>query len=223
MESSDSEKKLAAQAAVQVLKNGQIVGLGTGSSAYYAIQEIGRLVSQGLNIRAVATSEKTRALAESLYIPVLEINDVTLIDITIDGADEFTVDRMLIKGGGGALLREKIVASMSTEVIIITDSSKKVDMLGRFKVPLAVVPYAANYVCRQLEKMNGSGALRLASGQPVRTDEQNYIMDADFGLIQDPIALSAQLNNLEGVVAHGLFIHLASKVYMGSGAAVLIF
>ena len=219
----DNEKQLAAREAVKLLQDGQIVGLGTGSTALYAIQAIGELVAQGLKIQAVATSVQTKALAENQRIPLIEISTVESIDITIDGTDEFTRERMLIKGGGGALLREKIVALLSRQVVIIADSSKLVETLGKFKVPLAVVPYASNYVLRQLPALYGQGTVRMAFGMPFRTDEGNYIIDADFGLIDDPVALSGQLNAMEGIVAHGLFIGLASQVVMGQGDGTIVF
>ncbi len=221
--SQDAEKEMAAKEAVKLLRNGQIVGLGTGSTAIFAIKAIGELIKNGLRIQAVPTSNQTQMLAERLHIPLLDINLVESIDITIDGADEFTRDRMLIKGGGGALVREKIVAAMTKEEIIIADPSKQVEVLGKFKVPLAVVPFAASFVLRQLETIKGHGQLRRVSGEPFRTDEGNYIIDADFGLITDPEALSDRLNAVEGIVAHGLFLHLASKVIMGSGNSTVVF
>src|SRR5690606_265444 len=132
----EHEKQLAAQEAVKFLSDGQIVGLGTGSTATYAIKAIGTLVANGLKIRAIPTSSRTQHLAASLSIPLIEANAVDTIDVTIDGADEFDLSLNLIKGGGGALLKEKIVASMTRELIIIVDSTKKVDMLGRFKLPI---------------------------------------------------------------------------------------
>ena len=218
-----NEKQLAARQAVKLLQDGQIVGLGTGSTALYAIQAIGERVAQGLKIQAVATSVQTEALAENQRIPLIEISTVESIDITIDGTDEFTRDRLLIKGGGGALLREKIVALLSRQVVIIADSSKRVETLGKFKVPLAVVPYASNYVLRQLPALHGQGKVRMTFGIPFRTDEGTCIIDADFGLINDPVALSGQLNAMEGIVAHGLFIGLASQVIMGQGDGKIVF
>ena len=134
------EKQLAAKEAIQLIGNNQIVGLGTGSTATYAIKGIGELVKKGLQIEAIPTSDSTTQLAASLGIPIRDINKTEFIDITIDGADEFTSDLILIKGGGGALLKEKIVASMTKREIIIADSSKKVDSVGKFKLPIEVIP-----------------------------------------------------------------------------------
>lgn len=219
----EREKKLAAKEAVKLIGNHQVVGLGTGSTAKYAIAEIGELVKNGLQIKAVATSLQTAALATALNIPLVDIANIVSIDITIDGTDEFTTDLTLIKGGGGALLREKIVASMSKETVIIADSSKQVDLLGKFKLPMAVLPFAGNYVLQQIEKQDGTGAVRLVAGKPFVTDEGNHIIDADFGLIANPASLAIQLNNIEGIVGHGLFIGLASRVIMGKDNTTISF
>ena len=211
----EKEKYLAAKEAVKFISNNQIVGLGTGSTAVYAVKEIGNLVRAGLMIKGVPTSDKTKELAESLNIPLIDINKVDAIDITIDGADEFINDLSLIKGGGGALLKEKIVASMTIEEIIIADSSKKAEKLGRFPLPVEVIPFAAGYVMRKLSEIHGKGEIRIRNNSIFITDEGNYIIDTDFGVITDPVYLSNYLNNLAGVVAHGLFIKLAKKVIMG--------
>nr|WP_295922036.1 ribose-5-phosphate isomerase RpiA [uncultured Dyadobacter sp.] len=218
-----NEKILAAKEAVKWLADGQVVGLGSGSSAYIAIREIGELVKQGLQITGVPTSEKTRELAESLGIPLLKIEEVDAIDITIDGADEFTTDLHLIKGGGSFLLKEKVVASLSASEIIITDSSKKVDLLGKFTVPVEVIPYARNYVMTQLKKINGLGRIRLVDDKPLITEQGNYLLDTDFGLIADPASLARQLDGIVGVVEHGLFINVATRVIMGVGEATETF
>jgi ribose 5-phosphate isomerase A len=142
-----------------------------------------------LKIRAVPTSEETGKLTESLNIPLIDINFLDSIDVTIDGADEFNSDLVLIKGGGGALLREKIVASMTKEEIIITDSTKRVPVPGKFKLPVEVIPFASNYVLRQIEIAGGCGKIRMNNSRPFITDEGNYIIDADFGEITNPINL----------------------------------
>ncbi len=211
----EKEKHLAAKEAIKLITDNQIVGLGTGSTATYAVKEIGNLVKNGLKIKGIPTSNKTQKLAETLLIPLADINEVEFIDITIDGADEFTRDLKLIKGGGGALLKEKIVASMTKNEIIIADSSKKVDRLGKFPLPIEVIPFAANYVLRKLSEINGLGKIRIKESSPFITDEGNYIIDTDFGDITDPVYLSDTLNDIEGIVAHGLFIKLADKVIMG--------
>ena len=223
MRNSEREKQLAAKEAVKFIKGNQIVGLGTGSSAYYAVLEIGELVRLGLKIQGIPTSNKTKELAESLNIPLVDIHNIHSIDITIDGADEFTTGLELIKGGGGALLREKVVASMTKQLIIITDSSKKVDKLGKFRLPAEVIPFASGYVINQLKNLGGNGTIRMTGEKPFLTDQGNYIVDTDFGLIKDPANLSARLNEIVGLVEHGLFINLAGKVIMGTGDLTVIF
>lgn len=218
-----NEKTLAAKEAVKYLSNGQIVGLGSGSSAYIAIAEIGELVKNGLNIKGVPTSEKTRELAESFNISLLKIEDVDSIDITIDGADEFTEDLQLIKGGGSFLLKEKVVASLSKQEIIITDSTKKVELLGKFTVPIEVIPYAQNYVLARIQKLNGVGKIRLVDGKPMVTEQGNLLIDGDFGLIEDPKLLADQLTRIVGVVEHGLFIDVATTVIMGMDNGIVAF
>ncbi len=217
MDIKDLEKKVAALEAVKYIKNNDIVGLGTGSTAFFAIEAVAELVKNGLKIKAVPTSEHTATLATSLGIELLDMKDVHTIDITIDGADEFDSSLNLIKGGGGAHFREKIIASLTKKEIIIADSGKQVEMLGKFKVPLEVVPMALNYVMQELRKLNGMGAVRLKNGIPFITDNGNYIVDGDFGLISHPALLSENLNQVDGILAHGLFVNLTAIVIMGKG------
>ena len=217
MDTKDLEKKVAALEAVKYIKNNDIVGLGTGSTAFFAIEAVAELVKNGLKIKAVPTSEHTAALAASLGIELLDMKDVHTIDITIDGADEFDSSLNLIKGGGGAHFREKIIASLTKKEIIIADSGKQVEMLGKFKVPLEVVPMALNYVMQELRKLNGMGTVRLKNGTPFITDNGNYIVDGDFGLISHPALLSENLNQVDGILAHGLFVNLTAVVIMGKG------
>ena len=219
----DQEKQLAAIEAAKLVKDNTIVGLGTGSTAFYVVHEIARMVKEGLQIRAIPTSDNTAALATSLGITLIDINSIDAIDITIDGADEFTNSLALIKGGGGALLKEKIVASLTKEEIIIADASKQVALLGKFPLPVEVIPFASNYVMRQLTLLNGKGKIRQSGEKPFVTDEGNYIIDTDFGLIENPALLSETLNQITGVVAHGLFINLTSKVIMGKGDTTVVF
>ncbi len=218
----EQEKINAALKAVSFVKPGQVVGLGTGSTAYFAIQEIGKMVREGLEIRAIPTSEATRQLAEKWNIPLTDINDISTIDVTIDGADEFNSHLQLIKGGGGALLREKIVASITGTQVIIADASKQVEKLGAFRVPIEVIPFAANVVTRKLSALNGEASLRAKNGSTYITDQGNNILDVDFGLIDDPAALAKALDHITGIVEHGLFIDLADYVIVGKGDQVEI-
>ena len=212
----EKEKQLAALAAVTYIQDGQVIGIGSGSTVYFAIQEIGKLVQNGLQIKAIPTSHKTQFLAESLNIPLIDSNSVDSIDVTIDGADEFNEDLVLIKGGGGALLREKIVASMTRKKIIIADSSKKTDKLGlKFKLPIEVIPFASNLVINQLNKLGGIPKIRQQAGKEFLTDQGNWILDTDFGHIEDPYSLSSSLNEIVGLVCHGIFINLADIIVLG--------
>ncbi|MFW0716061.1 ribose-5-phosphate isomerase RpiA [Pedobacter sp. N23S346] len=219
----NAEKLAAAKAAVKLVKNGDIVGLGTGTTATFAIKELGKLVAEGLNIKAVASSIRTEELAKSLGIEILNLGEISSVDISIDGADEFTEGLDLIKGGGGALFREKIVASMSKNAIIVTDASKKVKKLGSFTVPVEVIPLAYQYVFDQITKLNGKGKKRTTDHQDYFTDNGNLIIDADFGLIDDPKALSNDLNKIDGLLAHGLFIDLTAQVIMSEQSEIIIF
>jgi ribose 5-phosphate isomerase A len=218
-----AEKKMAALEAVKQIKDGMVVGLGTGSTAMFATEAVGSMVAEGLKIRAVPTSESTRQLADSLAIPLVDINTIATIDITIDGADEFTNKLELIKGGGGALLREKIVASLTRLHITIADDSKYVDKLGKFRVPIEVIPFACNYVLSTLGGHGGTGTVRKANGSNFITDQGNFIIDTDFGLIENPADLAAKLDQVVGVVEHGLFVNLTHLVIMASGDNIIRF
>lgn len=220
MPSIQQEKQNAAREAVKLIKDHQVVGLGTGSTAVLAIHEIAKRIQDGLSIRGIPTSDSTAALARALSIPLIDINSVPHIDITIDGADEFTKELHLIKGGGGALLKEKIVAARTLQEVIIADASKYVEKLGKFRLPVEVIPFATGYVLQEVEKLNGRGKIR---GEPFITDEGNYIIDVDFKRIEDPVLLSAQLKSIIGVVEHGLFTGLAERVLMGEGNTVKVF
>ena len=176
-----------------------------------------------MNITAAASSVATEELAKSLGIAILDLGTLSKIDISIDGADEFTESLDLIKGGGGALFREKIIASLSKNAIVITDASKKVKKLGAFTVPIEVIPLAYQYVFDQIELLGGQGKLRVKENKTFITDNGNLIIDADFGLIDHPEQLASNLNQINGVLAHGLFINLTSKVVMSEGADIIIF
>lgn len=223
MQNLEHEKLLAAREAVKFVKENQIIGLGTGSTAKYAVEEIGKLVGEGLKIKAVATSNKTAEQAEALNIKLISLDEVETIDLTIDGTDEFDGNLNLIKGGGGALFREKMVARLSKKVIIIADSSKKVETLGAFKIPVEVVPIALNFAEKQIAKIGGAAKIREENNEIFKTDAGNHILDADFGLIENVSKLSALLNAIEGIVCHGIFINLAQKVIMGKDSDVEIF
>lgn len=219
----EQEKILAATAAVSLIENGDVVGLGTGSTATFAINILAERIKEGLEITGVCSSIQTEQLAKASGIAIQPLGDADHIDISIDGADEFTTELNLIKGGGGALFREKIVASLSQNRVIITDASKKVTQLGAFKVPIEVVPAAYTYVVQQLKSLNGNPILRRKDGAIFISDNQNFIVDVDFGLIHDPGKLSIQLDQVVGLLSHGLFIGLTTKIIMAKGTALLVY
>ncbi len=223
MDKIKQEKHLAAKEAAKHIEDGQIIGLGTGSTAYFAIAEVGEMVKNGLAVKAIPTSTQTEEQAKSLNIPLVSIDDVEVIDVTIDGTDEFDDLLNLIKGGGGALLKEKMVAQITKRQIIIADSSKKVDKLGAFKIPVEVLPFTARYVQRKIKEIGGMSEIRMRDEEFFLTDEKNYIIDADFGLMDDPYEISDQLNNIEGVVCNGLFLDLAEMVIVVSGEETIIY
>jgi len=212
----DAEKQAAAKRSLAFVENGYIVGLGTGSTASFAIRFLAARVHEGLKILGIPTSVQTRDLAASLGIPLTSLEDSPGIDVTIDGADEIDPALQLIKGGGGALLREKIVASASRMVVIIADSAKQVPVLGRFPLPVEVVPFAEALLSRQIADMGASVVLRRdETGQPFVTDEGHHILDCSFGRIPDPSGLAGELDRMPGVVGHGLFLDLADVALIG--------
>ena len=212
-------KEAAGSQAVEYVADGMVVGLGTGSTAEYAIRTLGRRVAQGLRIRAVATSEASARLARDLNIEVLDLEGGLTVDLTIDGADEVDPGLDLVKGLGGALLREKIVARSSEKLIIIIDSSKMVPRLGtRSPLPVEVVPFAWSLVRHHLAEEGLRAELRRDpdTGEPYETDNGNLILDCHFpGGIDDPVRTESRINALPGVVENGLFIDLADLVIVG--------
>ena len=209
-------KQLAAAKAVSLVEKGMVVGLGTGSTAYWAIEMIGEKMKNGeLNIKAIASSKRSEEQARSLGIPILSFSDIDQIDITIDGADEVDEQMNLIKGGGGALLREKIVASNSKELIIIVDEKKMVKHLGKFGLPVEIVIFGWEKKFVKLKSLGCIPTLRMETKQPYITDNNNYIVDCAFGEIENPKALHERINTIVGVVENGLFIKMASRVIVG--------
>lgn len=203
--------------AAEFVKDGMIVGLGTGSTAYYFVAELGRRIKEeGLQITAVTTSSVTYEQAEGLGIPLKAIDDVEVVDLTVDGADEVDPALNGIKGGGGALLMEKIVATNSKDCIWIVDESKQVETLGAFKLPVEVVQYGAENLFRHFEKKGYSPAYREKDGQRFVTDQGNFIIDLDLKVIPDSEALAEELDRTVGVVDHGLFLGMVSKVIVGT-------
>ena len=217
-----SEKQRSAEAAVEYVKDGMIVGLGTGSTTEFAVKKLGEKVRDGLAIRGIPTSDITKKQAEEEGIPLIDFSETMYIDLTIDGADEIDADLNMIKGGGAALLREKIVASASREVIIIVSSEKFVHQLGSFPLPVEVIPFGWQVIFKQLEALGGSPNLRLKQGQALRTDQGNYIIDCQFSQIIDAVQLEQLLNMIPGVVENGLFTGLCSRMIMADGDKIVV-
>jgi ribose 5-phosphate isomerase A len=217
----DLEKEAAARASLEYIKDGHVVGLGTGSTAAYFIKLLGEKVKHGLRIRGIPTSVRSEELARSLGIPVITLDDCQEIDVTVDGADEVDPELRLIKGGGGAALREKIVASATKQLVIVADASKRVQRLGKFPLPVEVIRFARPLVAKRIAALGASVQLRKnADGTPYVTDENNHILDCRFGEIHDPANLARELSEMPGVVEHGLFISMASVALFARGSEI---
>lgn len=219
LEQVHDEKKKVGEAAANLIQNKMIVGLGTGSTVYYMINKLGkRIENEKLDITCVSTSKETREHAEKLGIKLISLNDVQKIDLTIDGADEVDKHFRAIKGGGGALLFEKIVASNSKKVVIIVDSTKYVDRIGKYPLPIEVIPFGYKYVLEKLEYKGFQPILRKRNNKPLFTDSGNYILDTNISRIieeTDTIDLEKYINNIPGVVENGLFHNLIDVIYIG--------
>ncbi len=221
----EAQKRAAAARAIGFVHSGMRIGLGTGSTARYFVELLAERVHAGLGIVAVPTSEATKAQAERLNIPLTTLEQTPELDLTVDGADEIAPDLSLIKGGGGALLREKIVASASLRMVVIADQSKWVTTLGRFPLPVEVVPFGLQATLRKIEAAAGAagcaGCARLRPGKDGHafvTDGGHWIVDVALTRIADPQSLAARLDGIAGVVEHGLFVGLAcAAVIAGAG------
>ena len=225
----DAQKRAAAARAVEFVRPGMRLGLGTGSTAKHFVELVGEKVRAGLDLIAVPTSETTRADAERCGIPLTTLDKIPALDLTVDGADEIAPDLSLIKGGGGALLREKIVAAASARMIVIADESKWVPALGRFPLPIEVVPFGLQATRRAIEaaaaSVNAAGRLDLRRGKDglaFVTDGGHWIIDAALGRIGDPRALAQRLAAVPGVVEHGLFVEFAQMAIIAGPDGVRI-
>jgi ribose 5-phosphate isomerase A len=236
--SSEDLKRVAAARALDYVAPGMRLGLGTGSTAKHFVELLGARVRAGLDVVGVPTSQATRADAERCGVPLSTLEETPVLDLTVDGADEVAPDLTVIKGGGGALLREKIVASASARMIVIADESKWVPVLGRFPLPVEVVPFGLAATRRTLEAVIREAAgeallgdaghpaalvLRCGkAGHPFVTDGGHFIIDASLGSIRDPAALASRLNAIPGVVEHGLFIGLVHIAIIAGPAGVRV-
>ena len=218
----DQEKEAAARASLQFVKDGQVVGLGTGSTAAFFIKLLAERVNAGLRIRGIPTSDRSRELAASLGIPLTTLDECQEIAVTVDGADEVDPQLRLIKGGGGAMLREKIVASATKQLVIVADASKQVPVLGKFPLPVEVIQFAQALVAKRIAALGAQVSVRTgADGKPFVTDEHNHILDCRFGQIPDADGLARQLSDMPGVVEHGLFVGMASVVLFARGSEIV--
>lgn len=218
-----AHKAVAASRAVEFVRDGHIVGLGTGSTAAFAIKELGLLVSKGLRIRGIPTSKASEFLAQKFGIPLIDLNESCKVDVTIDGADEIDPTFNMIKGGGGALIREKLVATVSDLEIIIVDPPKLVPVLGKtVPVPVEVLQFGWCIPERRLSELGCAPALRRQGGQAYESDNGNYILDCQFGPISDPAYLDKAIKQIPGVVESGIFAGLADRLIIGSDQGVEI-
>ncbi len=210
------QKRLAGEKATEYIKDGMIIGLGTGSTVYFMIKKLGDLVSKGMNIKAVVTSQSTESLAIELKIPLVSIDEVDTIDLAIDGVDEIDSAFNAIKGGGGALFREKIVASLAKKVIWIMDESKLVENIGDFPLPVEVLPFGYTHTLKKLKEFSLNPELRVVDGKTFITDNGNYIVDLHLEKQLNISEISEKLNSVTGVQENGLFINMCDRIIVGS-------
>jgi ribose 5-phosphate isomerase A len=221
----DLEKQLAAATALRWVRDGMTVGLGSGSTAAHFITQLGERVRAGLRIEATATSQASETLARAAGIPLLEPRRGLRFDLTVDGADEFDAQLRLVKGGGGALLREKVLATASDYLLIIADSSKAVAQLGHFPLPLEVVPFALPWVLDAVAALGGAPVVRADKQNPTElahSDQGNLLVDCHFEVLAEPERLAAQLQNIPGIVEQGLFLGLARAAVVAQGEQVQV-
>jgi ribose 5-phosphate isomerase A len=218
-DSNSGEKRAAGEAAAGMVRDGMVLGLGTGSTVAWTIKKIGEMVEEGMEVLGVPTSYQAQELAIASGIPLTSLDQDPVLDLAIDGADEIAKDLTAIKGGGAAHAREKVVAASARWFVIVADSSKYVEILSH-PVPVEVLPIASRLASRRIEDLGGSPQIRQAKMKdgPVITDNGNFVIDADFGRIEDPGLLAAQLSEIPGVVEHGIFENVDELVVVIDGA-----
>ncbi len=216
------QKRIAGEKAAEYIKDGMTIGLGTGSTAYYMVEAVGKLVAGGMNLRAVPTSNATEAQAKALGIPLISIEEAEYLDLAIDGVDEIDPQFNAIKGGGGALFREKVVASAAKEVIWIMDNSKLVDAVGAFPLPIEILPYGYTHVLRQMDALELKPVLRVKDGKTFVTDNGNYIADLHLGAPMNIADVAAKLQGMVGVLETGLFLNMCKRIIVGTDDGIKI-
>ena len=223
----ETEKKAAAEAALLWVRDGMRLGLGTGSTANYFIKALGEhLRSRKLRIHAIPTSTASQELAKQYGIPLIPPEQGLRLDLGVDGADEIGRDLDLIKGGGGALLREKVIARAAREFLVVADSSKMVERLGTFPLPVEVIPFTLPWVSDEISRLGGNPVLRMSKQNPNEaflTDQRNNILDCHFGVIENPEQLARQLKEVPGIAEHGLFSGYAKMALVADGTEVLVY
>lgn len=220
----EREKRLASETVSRWIPDGAQIGIGSGTTAAYFIRALGRRVrEEGLRVSGIATSMASEELARSVSIPLLQPASGLQLDFTVDGADELTPELHLIKGGGGKLFREKVIAIASRFLLVVADSSKPVPVLGAMPLPVEVVPFAAPWVEDRIAALGGSPVRRDQQGTPYRTDQNNWILDCHFHSIPDPTELDHQLKRIPGILETGLFLGLAKLAVVGDGEGVSLF
>jgi len=215
-------KQLAGEKAVEFIKEGMKVGLGTGSTVYFTVLKLSEKVKEGFHVKAVCTSVATHKLAVSLNIPILSMEEVDQLDLTIDGADEIDPNGHGIKGRWGALLFEKIVAANSRQNIWVVDNSKIVDQLGKFPLPVEVIPFGYKQVVKKFVEMGYNPEIRMEGKETFKTDSGNFIVQLNLGKIDDPVALDRSLKQIPGVVEHGLFTGIVNKAVVADKSNIRI-
>ncbi len=211
----DIGKKLAGEQAANEVQDGMKVGLGSGSTVYWMVKRLGERVQQGLKVEGIPSSNQTEQWAKEFGVPLTDFSQVDYLDVTIDGADEVDENLNLIKGGGGALFREKVIAEAAKKFVIIVDQSKVVTQLGAYPLPVEVLPFGWEMAAKSIEALGCAWKLRRRNNEIFVTDNGNYILDCDFGMIPNPEELHKQLKMIVGVVETGLFANMADKVIIG--------
>ena len=222
----DAEKRLVASAALRWVTSGMVLGLGSGSTAHYFTEFLGeRAHGEKLRLAAIASSRESEELARQYGIRTLQPSRGLRIDLTVDGADEIDQNLNLIKGGGGALLREKVVARASRYFLVLADSSKRVQHLGRFPLPVEVIPFSLPWVMDEVDQLGGAPRQRMIPGsaeKPFTTDQGNYVLDCEFGSMEDPQSLGSKLDRIPGIAEHGLFLGYATAALVAEGSDLIV-